>query len=156
MRLHPRSVWGVATLAAFILLTLAFSRPQDDPGPIVDSAFFYLPVVARNYPNLFPPPLEARREGWLRKWRETQPPNDCLQASGTPYYLEREPGEAGWLAAVAATHAVPETVLEVHIDEKVAITGTIEYFDPACEFPRLNALQLEVIEVSPDGPGLSH
>lgn len=160
MRPHPRSVWVIVGLTLLVSLGLAFSKPvlssaevsQDASDPVTDVALVYLPAIARNYPNLFPPPLDARKVGWLRKWRESQDPNYCLQTSGTPYYLEREFGEAGWLAAVAETNSVPDLELEVHIDEKVAITGTLEYFDPACDFPRLNAQQLEVIEVSPDGP----
>lgn len=160
MRPHPRSIWIISGLILLVLLSLTFSRPASDPAevsqstpdPVIDSAPFFLPIIARNYPDFFPPPLEARKVGWLRKWRESQPPNYCLQVSGTPYYLEREPGEAGWLAAVAETNFVRDLELEVHIGQKVAITGTVQYFDPACDFPRLNAQELEVIEVSPDGP----
>ncbi|MFQ5855787.1 MAG: hypothetical protein ACE5LU_09120 [Anaerolineae bacterium] len=167
MRLHPRSVRIVGGLTLIVLLSLAFNRPvlspvlswvegpvegsQATPEPVIDVAPVYLPAIARNYPNLLPPPLDAKREGWLRKWKESQSPDYCLEASGTPYYLERDAGDAGWLAAIAETDTVSELELEVHIDEKVAVTGTVEYFDPACEFPRLNAHKLEVIETTPDG-----
>lgn len=160
MRQRPGSVW-VAGLALLITGGLAFSllalSSAEVPAsgladdPIIDFKPVYLPAIARNYPNLLPPPLQAGEEGWLRKWPESQDPGQCLQASGTPYYLEREPGAPGWLAAVVETITVTEMELEIHIDDKVAITGRVEYFDPACEFPRLYADHLKVIEVTPDG-----
>lgn len=153
MHSHPRSLWAAVGLASLVLLGLAFGGLQNASDPVIDIAPVYLPAVARQYPNLFPPPLEARKEGWLRKWRESQELDHCLQAGGTPYFLEREWGEAGWLAVVAETEQVTETDLEVHLDEKLAVTGTANYFDPACEFPRLNARKLEVIEIVPDSDG---
>jgi len=154
MRLHPRFVWIAVGIALLVLLNLAFQSSQTSSDPVTDVYEpVYLPVLTRNYPNLFPPPLEARREGWLRKWHESQESNYCLEAGGTPYYLEREPGEVTWLAAVAETDVVPDVEIEVHIDEKVAVTGTAGYFDPACNFPRLNARKIEVIEVLPEGAG---
>ena len=150
MHPYPRFVWIIVGLALLILLDTGFSGAQITTPPVVDTAPVYLPAVARNYPNLLPPPLEAKKEGWLRKWRESEAPNYCLQASGTPYYLEREPGEAGWLAAVVETEAVTDVDLEVHLGEKVVVTGIAEYFDSACEFPRLDATSLEVIDIGPD------
>lgn len=151
MRLHPRSFWFIVGPALLVLLSVAFGGSRSASDPIIDPAPVYLPAIVKNYPNLLPPPLEARKVGWLRKWPESQTLEYCLQVSGTPYYLEREPGEAGWLAAVAETETVPDVALEVHLGEKVAITGTAEYLDAACDFPRLNARKLEVIAVSPDG-----
>ena len=151
MRQHPRSLRAGVGLLLLILLGLAFTSPQNPPDPVTDVILAYLPVVASNYPNPFPPPLQAEREGWLRKWQESQEPNLCLQLSGTPYYLESEPGAPGWLAAIVETAAVPEVELEVHIDDRVAVTGRLEYFDPNCEFPRLYVEHLEVIRVAPGG-----
>jgi len=152
MRQHPVTVWVVG-LALFILPGLGASMSQGPPDPVIDTKPVYLPLIAENYPNPLPPPLQAGEEGWLRKWQESQEPDRCLQASGTPYYLEREPGAPGWLAAIVETASVPEGELEVHIDDKVAITGRVEYFDATCGFPRLYADHLEVIIVSPDGGG---
>ncbi|MBS1252569.1 MAG: hypothetical protein MAG451_01610 [Anaerolineales bacterium] len=153
MHPHPRLLWVVIGLTLLVLLGMGFNGSQTASDPVIDVPPVYLPAIARNYPSYFPPPLEARKEGWLRKWRESQDPHHCLQAAGTPYYLERERGEAGWLAAVIETQSVTEVELEVHLDEKVVIAGTAEYFDTACEFPRLEAHSLEVIQVVPDGDG---
>lgn len=158
---HPRSVWLAMALAALTLWAVALGHAQDTPDDvasaqvaphqvIIDPSLVYVALIGRGYPNLFPPPVEARREGWLRKWSESQLPNDCLALSGTLYYLEREPGEAGWLAAVVETEHVPELELEVHLDEKVAISGTAEFFSAACNFPRLYAHSLEVVDPGPD------
>ena len=154
MRRHPVAAWVVG-LTLLILPCLAFSTPQAPPDPVIDYKPVYLPIIAENYPNPLPPPLQAGEEGWLRKWQESQEPDPCLQASGTPYYLESEPGAPGWLAAIVETEAVPETELEVHIDDKVAITGRVEYFNAACGFPRLYADYMEVIIISPEGGGAS-
>lgn len=150
MRRHPIAAWGVG-LILLVVLSLASSMSQGTSDPIIDIQPFYLSIIARNYPNPLPPPLQAGAEGWLRKWQESQAPDPCLEASGTPYYLEREPGAPGWLAAIVETASVPEAELEVHIDDKVAVTGRVEYFDAGCEFPRLYADHLEVIVVAPDG-----
>jgi hypothetical protein len=133
------------------VLTLALIGAQEIPDPITDVYLAYLPVVTSKYPNLMPPPLQAGEEGWLRKWQESQAPDRCLEAAGTPYYLESEPGAPGWLAAIVETDAVTELELEVHIDDKVAIRGRMEYFDRECDFPRLHADHMEVIIISPDG-----
>lgn len=149
MRQHSGFVWGVG-LILLISLSLAFGASQGTSDPVIDFKPMYLPAIARNYPDLLPPPLQAGEEGWLRKWQESRNPDRCLQASGTPYYLESEPGAPGWLAAVVETATVSELELEVHIDDRVAITGRTEYFDPTCGFPRLYADHLEVIDVPPD------
>ncbi len=150
MRQQPGFVLGVG-LTLLVSLSLAFSLAQSTSDPIIDANMVYLPAIARNYPDFFPPPLQAGEEGWLRKWSEAQEPNWCLQLSGTPYYLEREPGAPGWLAAVVETALVPELELELHINDRVAITGRIEYFDTQCDFPKLYADHLEVIEMAPGG-----
>lgn len=150
MRRHPVAFWVVG-LTLLILPCLAVSASQAPPDPVIDYKPAYLPIIAHNYPNPLPPPLQAGEEGWLRKWQESQAPDPCLEASGTPYYLESEPGAPGWLAAIVETASVPETELEVHIDDKVAVTGRLEFFDATCEFPRLYADHLEIIIVTPDG-----
>lgn len=150
MHLLPRSAWAIAIGLILLVLAGVGTASQAGDDPVIDTLPVYLPAIAKNYPDFFPPPVQAKMEGWLRKWRESQPPNACLQASGTPYYLERQRGEAGWLAAIAATEAVSELELEVHLDEKVAVSGTVEYFDVNCGFPRLEARTLEVIDVVPD------
>lgn len=158
MRPHPHSVWLVLALAALTVWGVALGHAQvrsEQTAPqqvIIDPSPVYIALVGRQYPNLFPPPVEARREGWLRKWSEIQPPNNCLELSGTPYYMERAPGDPGWLAAVIETEAVPELELEVHLDEKVAISGAAEFFSAECDFPRLHAHSLEVVD---PGPGVS-
>ncbi len=151
MHLRLRSLGLVMVLTLLTLLGLTFSGTQNASDPVIDLPPVYLPAIMANYPDYLPPPIEAKKTGWLRKWRASRGPNHCLEASGTRYYLERERGEAGWLAAVADTEFVSETELEVHLDKKVAITGTAEFFDAACDFPRLNARTLEVVEVTPDG-----
>jgi hypothetical protein len=155
MRPNPRSGWLALALAALTLWSAVLGYAQDVPDPmapgqVIDVLPVYIPLLGRDYPDLFPPPVQARRKGWLGKWSESQPPNTCLAASGTPYYLERERGEAGWVAAVAETEYVSDLELEVHLGEQVVISGTAEFFSPDCDFPRLNAHSLEVVDPGPD------
>jgi len=112
--------------------------------PVTEVPRMYLPLVARNHPPLLPPPLETAMEGWLRKWHESSTLPWCLQAAGTPYYLEGE-REGAWLAALVATDIVAEDVLELGLDHRVFIRGVAEYFDPACGFPRVEVRELRTV-----------
>ncbi len=151
MHQYPRLGWALIVLAVFISLGLTFTMTYGESDPIIDIPTVYLPAIAHNYSDLLPPPLQAGQIGWLRKWNELEPLPACLALGGTPYYLEDETNTTQWLAAIVETDAVSEVELEVHIDEKVAISGRLEYFDPLCSFPRLYADQLRVLDVPPDG-----
>ena len=151
-RLHP--VWpGLALVALLTITVLAVGTPTITASdPVIDVPTAYLPVVIRNHPPLFPPPLEAAMNGWLRKWRESEAPPRCLEIAGTPYYLETEPGAPSWAAAVAATELITEDDLELNIDHRVRIRGVIDYFHADCSFPRLYARELRVLPATADEP----
>lgn len=153
MRPHTDRFWiGLLLLGLLTALLTAAVPATQASGPIIEVPRMYLPLMARNHPPLLPPPLEASMEGWLRKWRESATLPPCLQAAGTPYYLE-ERADMPWLAALAATDAVREDALELAIDHRVHVRGVAEYFDAACGFPRVEVRELQVLSNTDTAPG---
>lgn len=129
-------------LTALLAAAVPATQASD---PIIEVPRMYLPLAARNYPLLLPPPIEAAMEGWLRKWRESATLPPCLQAAGTPYYLQEAEEGSPWLAALVATDAVSEDTLELAIDHRVSVRGVAEYLNAACGFPRMEVRELRVL-----------